>query len=118
MSLIKIVAFNNSLKELFSFLKKTFPTEKKLITYEFQIKMIIDANPNCIYNMFREHVLKYKEQVRKYDENFILHELKKVCGDNNVEFLDFNSIWKKKENKKENKIKIFQYLIKMINLVD
>ena len=114
MSLIKIITFNNTLKEMISFLKKTFPSEKKFIEYKCKIDMVIDAKPTFIIDNFKYNVLNYKEKILNRDENFLLIELNKIYS-NNQEFLDFNSVWNKKENTKEIKTKIFNYMIKLIN---
>ena len=114
MSLIKIITFNNTLKEMINFLKLTFPSEKKIIEYKCKINMVIDTKPTFIIDSFRDNILVYKEKIINKDENFLLVELNKIYS-NNQEFLNFNSIWNKKENTEEVKNKIFNYMIKLIN---
>jgi len=114
-STIKIIAFNNLLKEMILFLKTTFKSEKKLTYYEFQIKTVILSSPQCMINLFKEFVVPYENKINACDEEFMISELNSIIG-GKVEFLDFSTVWSKQENTLEVKAKIFQYFIKLIKL--
>lgn len=111
----KVITFNNLLSQFLTFLRITFKDDK-ISEYETQIKLSEMLNPIYVYECFQEYVLPYRQKIEDCDEDFFITEMKK--NDNgDTGFIDFKSLWYKKENTIEVKSKIFLYFRKFIKLL-
>lgn len=67
-----LTAFNNTIQQLIDDLINYFPEDNDYKLFESSFKMLRQANPRKVLELFKTHILKHKNYILDENESFLL----------------------------------------------
>jgi len=118
-------AFNNVLTDFIDDCILVFPEDKDFMLYKKGVNLLVKVNPKKVLTVFAEYTSIYREKILVKDEDFFLKTDYTEIVSSNSKYSEsdiFNIINKIKgywvELDDNNKTKIWDYMILLINISD
>lgn len=113
--------FCNQLIAFFEDMSETYPEEKDLVTVTQAIRLMKQANPRMLHNLFMEHVYKeFSAHILAEDEEYLLRRAHDIMhstyADINYAFWIFDKHWKSMSE--TNKAHVWKYIKSLVLLAE
>ena len=115
-----VTAFNNIASQFVAELVQTFPEEQQFKVFKSGVRLLNSANKNKLIQLFIHYCINFQDQIKNKDESFFLAENYNDVIDAEDKDMITKIIDKLKVHwgtlNEENKSKVWQYMITLLEL--